>query len=148
MATMETVDFGPYGKIQLANISTVVGQGLPAERDDIMLIQALIWLIGGYDEVFSRHFFGVEKNDLPDIDGICDRRTVNAIWAFQRKQRHRVLGVDGKIHPGKYQDRVLEGGPTARQMMITLLNLFAIQTRRIKDLSLILRQIAPYIVFK
>lgn len=148
MATMETVDFGPNGKVQLANISTVVGQGLGSDRSDIMVIQALIWLIGGYSDVFSRAFFGVEKNDLSDIDGVCGRRTVNAIWAFQRNRKHRLLGVDGKIHPGKFQNRVIKGANEGRQMMITLLNLNAIQTRSIKDLNWTLRQIAPEIVWK
>jgi len=148
MATMETVDFGSDGKVQVANISTVVGQGMGSDRSDIMLIQALFWLIGGYSEVFSRHLFGVEPKDLPDINGICDRRTVNAIWAFQRNRKHRLLSVDGKIHPGKYLNRVIEGAYDGRQMMITLLNLNAIQVRRIKDLSLILRQIAPEIVWQ
>jgi hypothetical protein len=148
MAIMETVDLGPNGKVKIANISTVVGQGLGADRSDIMLIQALIWLIGGYSDVFSRAFFGVEKNELSDIDGIFGRRTINSIWAFQRKRRHRLLDADGKIHPGKYQNRVIKDAYEGRQMMITLLNLNAIQTRGIKDLSLILRQIAPEIVWR
>ena len=148
MATMETVDFGPYGKMQMANVSTVVGQGLPAEKDDIMLIQALMWLTGRVSDVFSRHFFGVDRQELSDIDGVCGRRTVNAIWAFQRTQKQYLLSADGKVHPGKFKDRVIDGGVRSRQMMITFLNLSAVRVSRIRDLNWSIRQVAPYIVFK
>jgi len=148
MATIETVDFGPFGKYQYANISEVVGEGLTNDRNDVLLIQTLFRLIGGIHEVFSRAFFGLEPHEMPAISGICDKNTIKAIWKFQRHRRHRLLNVDGVIHPGSFQNRVLTGGPEARQMMITLLNMNAAQIGDHLNLISVIRRITPSIVFK
>lgn len=146
MATIETVDFGPFGKYKYANISTVVGEGLKNDRNDVLLIQTLFRLIGS-GEVFSRAFFGLEPHELPAVNGICDKDTIKAIWKFQRHRRHRLLNVDGKIHPGSFQNRVLTGGPEARQMMITLLNMNAAQIGDHTDLISVIRRTTPSINF-
>jgi hypothetical protein len=148
MATIETVDFGVYGKHQYANISTEVGQGLANERNDVLLIQTLFWLIGGAGKVFSRAFFGYDPIYLPAISGTCDGDTLNTIWSFQRHRRYRLLNVDGKIHPASYQNRVLKSGPEARQMSITLLNMNAAQIISTNDIISAIKRMTPEIVFK
>ncbi len=147
MATIETVDFGSYGKVQYANLSTKVGQGLDNEKNDVLLIQTLFWLIGGAGKVFSKAFFGYDPIYLPPISGICDGDTVTTIWKFQRHRRHRLLNVDGIIHPGSFRDRVIKAGPEARQMSITLLNMNAAQIINTNDIISAIKRMTPQIVF-
>lgn len=63
---------------------------------------------------------------MPEPKGIFDGKTSKAIWGFQHRMAHRLLNVDGKIHPGKYKNRVIKnlGG---RLMTITFLNVLAIE---------------------
>lgn len=147
MVSVETIDFGQFGQFKAANISGVVGEGLTNDRSDVLLIQTLFKIIGGENEVFSRALIGMEPSELPALSGNCDRQTLKAIWSYQRRRRHRLLGVDGKVHPGKFENRVIKEGPEGRQMMITLLNMNAAQIGGHTDLPSVVRRISPSIVF-
>jgi hypothetical protein len=147
MATIETIDFGEFGKMQAANISTVVGEGEANDRNDVLLIQTLFRLIG-VNEVFSQGLIGLLPSELPSVSGICDRLTLRAIWKFQRRVHHRLVNVDGKIHPGKYQNRVIKDGSSVRHMMITMLNKYAAQINEGLDLITSIRKMTPQIAFQ
>ena len=146
MATIETVNFGPFGTMVQANISTIVGEGQINDRNDVLLIQTLFRMIGD-GEVFTRALFGLEPHELPEPNGVFEKKTIRAIWGFQRQRRHRLMNVEGKIHPARYRDRVLKKGPQARHMMITLLNLNAAQVGEHPDLISAIRKISPSIIF-
>ena len=146
MATIETVDFGPFGKVVHTNISMTVGEGENNDRSDVLLIQTLIRLVGA-DEFWCKAMMGLEPKDLPDLNGICDKKTLRAIWGFQRTRRHRLLNADGKIHPASYTNRVLKKGPEGRQMTITLLNMNATQIGSYGDIVGVIRKMSPSIIF-
>src|SRR5215204_5714041 len=148
MVTVETIDFGQFGQMKAANIAGVVGEGLNNDRSDVLLIQTLFKIIGGAGEIFSRALFGLEPSDMPALSGSCDKPTLRAIWGFQRRRRHRLLNVDGKVHPGNFRNRVIKEGPEGRQMMITLLNMNAGQIGGFNDIVAVVRQMSPTIVFK
>ena len=146
MATIETVDFGTFGKTVHTNISTIVGEGETNDRSDVLLIQTLIRLVG-IDEFWCNAMLGIELKDLPDLNGVCDKNTIRAIWGFQRKRRHRLWNIDGRVHPASYTNRVLKKGPDAPQMMITLLNMNAGQIGRHGDIVAAIRKMSPSIIF-
>jgi len=148
MATLELVNFKQLGPaIEQANISDIVGVGGSNEKSDVMLIQALFKLVG-YSEFWARKYFGVGPTELPEPTGIFDAKTIQAIWGFQRRMAHRLLNVDGKIHPGNYKNRVIKdiGG---RLMMITLLNLEAVDGALMEhgtEVIPALKQVAPQLM--
>lgn len=147
MANIEIVDF-KVTKMEQTNISDVVGVGQKNNRNDVMLIQTLFNLIG-VSEVKARMNFGLSKSDLPEPTGIFDTKTHQAIWAFQRKMANRLHNIDGKIHPASYKNRVLNAGPGKRQMMITLLNLVALDEALMYcklDLIPAIKKISPMLV--
>ena len=146
MASIETVDFGSFGKAVQTNISYTVGPGEKNERNDVMLIQTLFQLIG-MNDTFSQGLIGLETKDLPEPSGVYDTKTTRAIWGFQRQRPYRLIKPEGKVHPASYQNRVLKKGPQARQMMITVLNLTAAQVGQHTDLISAVRKISPSIVF-
>src|SRR5262245_35344194 len=123
MATREMVNFKQLSPMEQANVSGIVGVGGDNEKFDVMLIQALFRLIAHHDNT-ARKMFGVTLADLPEPTGNFDNRTIQAIWRFQRRMAHRLLNVDGKIHPGNYHNRVIKD-VSGRLMTITLLNLMA-----------------------
>ncbi len=148
MASIETVDFNIYKDVQ-ANVSYIVGAGEKNERNDVLLIQSLFNLVG-YSDYYARKNLGLPSKELPEPTGICDAKTIRAIWAFQQKSAHRLRNIDGKIHPASYENRVLKKGPQARQMSITLLNLLAqdgaLMTHN-GDVISTIKKISPSIVF-
>lgn len=148
MASIETVDFKVL-KMEQTNISDVIGPGQKNERNDVMLIQTLFKLIGFSDQR-ARLNFGLSIKDLPEPTGIFDAKTHQAIWHFQRKRANRLHSIDGKIHPASYKNRVLKGGPAARQMTITLLNLLALDEALMNykcDLIPAIKKISPNLIF-
>ncbi|NOT58222.1 MAG: hypothetical protein HOP18_26765 [Deltaproteobacteria bacterium] len=143
MATIETVNF-KAGRMTFSqehvNVSDIVGVGGSNEKFDVMLIQALFKLVelklGG---------FGI--TDLPEPTGFFDGKTGRVIWEFQKKWKAEAQRVDGKIHPGNYKNRVIQGG--GRRMTITLLNNVAYDELIIlsrPDLITTLKRIAPQLV--
>lgn len=148
MASIEIVDFNKW-KTEQTNISHRVGTGEINDKNDVLLIQTLIKLVGFSDHK-AREKFGLAKKDLPEPTGAFDRQTMKAIWGYQRKMAHRLLKIDGKVHPASYKDRLVKKVGTARLMMITLLNLEAIDEALITyktDLIPAIKQISPNIVF-
>lgn len=127
MAKIEIATFEDV-KDKHVNISDIVGVGEKNERSDVMLIQALFKIVGRAD-IPAKKYFGLAAKDLPEPTGDFDNKTIQAIWAFQRKMSYCLLNVDGKIHPASYKDKVIKkafsGG---RLMAITLLNLEALDS--------------------
>lgn len=123
MAKMEKANIAPLGQLNFANISNSVGLGEVNDRNDVMLIQAMFRLLG--DEKSSASaLLGMRMKDLPDITGIFDEKTIKAIWIYQRHNSYDLLKIDGKVHPGSYQGRIIKKTFGARHMMITHLNFF------------------------
>src|SRR5687767_4861760 len=85
---------------------------------DIMLVQALFNYIG------NERLLGFSRQSMPVIDGRIGPQTRNAIISFQRRNTHKLLSVDGVVHPAKYEGRVIS--LNGRLMTITLLDQFAI----------------------
>lgn len=148
MATRETINFKQLSSpMEQANVSGIVGVGGDNDKFDVMLIQALFRLIGPSNNR-ARRMFGVGLADLPEPTGNFDNKTIQAIWGFQRRVAHRLLNVDGKIHPGNYHNRVIKdiSGPL---MTITLLNLMATDEALMNndpDVISALTRIAPHLV--
>ena len=146
MATIETVRFTGGSILEQTNVSDTVGAGERNEKSDVILIQALCKLVG-FSTYTAARFFGLRPADLPEPTGTCDNRTIRAIWGFQHRMMHRLLRVDGKVHPGSYKNRVIQAaGP---RMTITLLNdhapdgaIFVYNTNVIPALQ----KIAPHLV--
>lgn len=148
MPSIEKVDY-QKAIFEQTNISQIVGAGEKNEKNDVMLIQTLFRLVGFKDRA-SNMKFGFPKKYLPEPTGILDANTIHAIWGFQRKMAHRLLNVDGKIHPASYTDRRLKVGPGERQMMITLLNMEALDQSIMYfgiDLITAIKHISPNISF-
>ncbi|HRH44078.1 MAG TPA: hypothetical protein PKY82_20775 [Pyrinomonadaceae bacterium] len=148
MATIEKVIFNNY-KHKEVNISYLIGTGEKNEKNDVLLVQALFKLIAWSDS-FSKQTIGLGKNDLPEITGRFCARTREAIWSFQRKMSRKILNIDGKIHPAKYNNRVIKNGPDSKKMMITLLNMYAAEGVLYSDSNDIVeavKKLAPSIVF-
>ncbi len=135
-------------KLEHANISDIVGVGEKNEKNDVMLIQALFKLVG-YNPRTSKQYFGLDMSDLPDPTGNFDEKTISAIWRFQRKMSLRLRNIDGKIHPANYKNRVLKNAFKGRVMVITLLNLEALDGALMKhstDTIPALKLIAPQLI--
>lgn len=148
MAYIEYVNIKNF-KSQQTNITDKVGRGERNERNDVMLIQTLFKIIGNRDASAIAKF-GLSMQELPEPTGIFDVKTDQAIQAFQRKMAQRLLSVDGKVHPADYDNRSLNGGPSARLMMITLLNYLAIDNAFMSNLGELIpavKRISPKIVF-
>ena len=146
MAHIEQANLNGYIRNH-ANVSHVVGVGGKNEKNDVMLIQALIKLVGLSDGNASI-FFDVSSGNLPEINGIFDLKTSHAIWAFQRNNSRNLLSVDGAVHPASYANRRISPGP---KMTITLLNQSA-SMYGLSDLGIdvipALNIIAPLLVFR
>jgi hypothetical protein len=79
------------------NLSSPVGRGGLNERDDVMLIQALLVMIGEEDRSHISREPGVS---LPSLTGILDGATSMAIIAFQLRWMHLLLAtISGWVPP-------------------------------------------------
>lgn len=149
MAKIEIANLGDV-KDKHVNISGIVGVGEKNERNDVMLIQALFKLVG-YSDFNAKKYFGLAAEDLPQLTGDFDQKTIRAIWGFQRKMSYRLLNTDGKIHPASYENRVLRKAFTGgRLMAITLLNMEALEQAvmlNVKEVPDAVKKIAPAIIF-
>jgi len=134
MARIEKMNF--LGETRdCVNISRTVGNGRANEKDDVMLIQALLRFIGlqedpdasGEYDNFAKYSLGLNSAaEVPRITGIFDSLTANAIRVLQNRHIHRVLKVDGIVHPASYHYRHLK--KQYPLMTITLLDLEASET--------------------
>jgi hypothetical protein len=114
---------------------------------DIMLVQALF----NYIAKSNTSVLGFSLQSMPGIDGRIGPKTRNAILSFQRRNSHKLLSVDGVVHPAKYEARVINLG--GRLMTITLLDQFASQEAlmrndadHIQGLIKIEPRLAPWLV--
>lgn len=107
--------------IEAANLDFRVGEHGENRQADVMLIQSLFQYIGAKGNAARRCVEGIR---LPSVDGICGAITKRAIRQFQHKHSHRLLRVDGVIHPASYNGRKIAdlGSPV---MTIMLLHFFA-----------------------
>ena len=138
-------------KVKHANISDVVGLvGGRNEKNDVMLIQALFHIAGANSPHIRKDIFGFESySDLPKITGDLDPVTIETIWKFQRHNAHRLLSVDGIVHPASYEKREIKEPYTKPVMMITYLNMKAEYSTRHSfkdDLAFAIKHYAPSIV--
>ena len=115
MAKIETAKLGMSDHLVFSsshlNISGIVGAGGKNERNDVMLIKALLFLNKNKKDVSDAKFWGssaISLIDLPEITGIIDAKTIQDIWEFQKHNASRLLSLDGKIHPASYQNRVIK----------------------------------------
>jgi hypothetical protein len=150
MAKVDIADFGAVKEAH-ANVESKVGSGERNDKADVLLIQALFHLIGA-SEPKARKFLGLSgKQDLPDLNGRLDHKTVRAIWKFQRKMAHLLHKADGKIYPGNYSHRLNVSLHQGKQMAITLLNMLAFDESfmlfGVPPLQA-LKKIAPQLVIK
>ncbi len=120
MALIE-IENNSTGRRIVVNTMGIVGIGERNERGDVMLIQALFKLVG-FTEAMSKLKFGLSMTELPAVTGILDKKTIRAIKAYQRQNAHRLLRIDGKIHPATYENRIIKNILDGRLMTITLLN--------------------------
>jgi hypothetical protein len=87
------------------NVFDTVGVRGANRPGDVMTIQAMFRYLG---ELWTKDGTGTMPfmySLLIDPDGIIGHKTINAILAYQRTYVHKVLGVDGTIHPAKYENR-------------------------------------------
>jgi hypothetical protein len=157
MANIEIAKFenydGYFRSLEQYNISGIVGPGGKNEPNDVMLIKALLFLNESNKDVSDLEYFGPSRVgliDLPEINGILDTATIQAIWAFQRRNASLLLSIDGKIHPASYQNRIIKKSSGAKYMSITLLNQQAYYAPMYLDthsLEQTIRKIAPAIRF-
>jgi hypothetical protein len=120
---------------------------------DVMLVQALLRYITNASIGLVKSQSGLINFDLPQVNGICDGKTNQAILKFQRANTRKLLRVDGKIHPASYEGRVIKSEMTdylyqkkAKPIMtITLLHLYAFWAEPVRGLDYIsgIVEIAP-----
>lgn len=156
MASVEVANLKTYTDIfsrQHLNVSGVVGLSGKNERNDVMLIKALLFLNEQNKEVSDAKYWGssrIDLIDLPKINGILDIETMQAIWAFQRRNASSLLSTDGKIHPASYKNRVIKNSFGEKLMSITLLNKQAYHAPiylGVDSLEQAVKKIAPSIIF-
>jgi hypothetical protein len=114
-------------RLEVLNIDQPVGKNQPNDRMDVKLIQAMFWTLAKWDINGLRVLGPQSWTEVPDPrtgnGNFEDGRTEKAIWIYQRKYAHRLLRVDGIIHPAMYQNRNIEGlFNDIRLMTITLLH--------------------------
>lgn len=138
-----------HSELEWANTSATVGVGEKNEMNDVMLIQALFKLVG-YDDRAASIYFDLSLNDLPEPTGNFDKKTINAIWGFQRKMKYRLLSLDGKIHPANYKNRVIKNLTFGKLMTMTLLNWLGMDGASGQYMQLIpaLKSVAPQLILK
>src|SRR5262245_35358118 len=106
--------------IEAINLNFRVGVNGENRVGDVLVIQTLFRYIG-LDEEFKDRFLGNMK--IPESDGVCGPITRRAIRHFQQKNAHRLIRVDGVVHPASYKGRTVDVSKPL--MTITLLHFFA-----------------------
>ncbi|MGH9820192.1 MAG: peptidoglycan-binding domain-containing protein [Pyrinomonadaceae bacterium] len=123
MARKDMVEYNGGGPSEAVNLDFKVGAGGQNKPEDVMTAQALLRYLG-LDNERRKQFLG--NIVPPKSDGICGPKTLRAIRSFQQKHAHRLIMVDGVIHPASYKGRQIN--ETSKPILtITLLHLFAVQ---------------------
>jgi hypothetical protein len=105
------------------NLHFSVGVGGDNGPADVMLVQTMFhYLAHAYGQAMP--YNGFSWNYLPEINGKCDDKTLQAIKLFQQTHAGRLLKVDGLVEPAKYGGRniVSKNEPV---LTITLMHFFA-----------------------
>ena len=98
------------------NVFDTVGARGANRHGDVMTIQAMfrylgeLWTKDGTGTLPFMHDLLVEPN------GMIGRKTIDAILAYQRTYGHKVLSIDGTIHPAKYENRKM----SSRKPLMTI----------------------------
>ncbi len=132
MAKKEVINFN-RDKTTGVNTHFTVGPGGGNGQADVMLVQALFRCITNVSLPFIKMKAGLTSSDLSVADGICGKKTNLSILKFQRANAHKLIRVDGRIHPASYEGRVIGSDmtdyiykdKTEPIMTITLLHLYA-----------------------
>src|SRR5258708_27451329 len=106
-------------KVPCFNVNYSVGMGGINRIDDLILVQAMFRFIAddGFGELST---LGISSHkELPQLTGVLDEKTVNAIHKYQDRWRRLLLSTDGLIHPADYINRDLKLDATTRRMTIT-----------------------------
>jgi len=90
---------------------------------DVILIQAMFRFIAeGFEETSNLGL--ASPDDLPELSGFADSKTINAIRSFQTRWVNLLLRTDGLIHPANYFRNLQVSGSKPR-MSITMIHLLA-----------------------
>ncbi len=88
MAKKDIINFN-RAKTKGVNTSFIVGAGVSSHngngQTDVMLIQALLWIIFIFTHSDENKLLGLKEKDIPEITGRCDTKTILAIW-MERQQ--------------------------------------------------------------
>lgn len=116
-------------------VNTNFSVGLKGDNGqaDVLLVKALLHHIVKSPTQMIKTLSGLTTLDLPEINGLCDGKTNQAILKFQRANAQKLLSVDGRIHPAIYGGRVIKSEmadylwlkKAEPIMTITLLHLYA-----------------------
>lgn len=105
------------------NVFDTVGIGGQNNPGDLMIVQAMfrylyeLWHRPEYLPLAS-----LKKYFLLEPNGLIGSKTIDAILKFQRFYSWKLISVDGKIHPAKYENRKISTRNGKRLMTITLLH--------------------------
>ncbi len=84
------------------NLDKSVGAGGKNLFGDVMLIQGFLRYIEAFDH---GKVDGESVPAAPDLTGLLDHKTLEAIRVYQQFWSFRLLKADGIIHPGSYNNR-------------------------------------------
>ena len=113
------------GEISMGfNVSKPVGDEQFNQRDDVLMVQALLRLI--VDAFHGGRMTGMNSaREVPDFNGRMDAVTLAAIRTFQKRWAHNLIRSDGVIHPAQYRFRNITASAQGPLMTITMLHLLA-----------------------
>lgn len=122
MAKKDIMKYNGGSLTEAANLDFRVGAGGENKTDDVRTVQTLLRYLG-LEPDRRKQFLG--NIVPPKSDGICGPKTLRAIRSFQQKHAHRLIRVDGVIHPASYRGRDVSIGN--RILTITLLHEMAVR---------------------
>jgi hypothetical protein len=92
------------------NLSKPAGDKQFNQRDDVLMVQALLRLI--VEAFHGGRMTGMKSaGEVPDFNGRMDAVTLAAIRTFQRRWAHNLIRSDGVIHPARYRFRNITANP-------------------------------------
>jgi|GEM_PF-5703670 len=103
------------------NLSAQVGPRMPNRMGDVIVIQAMLNVIAS-ERVWSE-YNGLKLSLMPQVTGKFEQKTERAIRSFQEARHYNLVRVDGVVHPGAFENRIIR--LDASIMSISLLNMEA-----------------------
>ena len=122
MPMKDTITMGTLRE-RAVNINFKVGTGGDNGPADVMLVQTMIHYLAFLGNK-PMHNVGLQRSELPPISGVCEHKTKQAIFKFQRRNAGKLLAVDGLIEPALYDGRTIRPGEP-RVMTMTLFHFLA-----------------------